>query len=67
MPSNRGIESEPLLRVEAVAKLLDVAPRTVYIRAQRGEIPGAVRIGRALRFNPRAIRLFVERGGDGTR
>jgi excisionase family DNA binding protein len=60
MAIDRGIE--PLVRAEAVARELAVAPRTVFVMAARGEIP-CVRIGRAVRFDPRAIRRFIERGG----
>jgi len=51
-----------LIRASELAKILAVAPRTVYLCAQRGEIP-CVRINRALRFDPVAIRRWIRDGG----
>jgi excisionase family DNA binding protein len=50
---------EPLLRPEAVARLLACSPKTVYAWAARGSIP-CVRLGRLVRFRPGDVRRFVE-------
>ncbi|MDP3971705.1 MAG: helix-turn-helix domain-containing protein [Candidatus Nanopelagicales bacterium] len=54
---------EPLLSVTAVAAVLDLPLSTVYGLARTGEIP-CVKIGRAVRFSPAAIRSWLaERSG----
>jgi len=64
MPSSRGIDAEPLLKAPAVARMLAVSTRTVYVMSERGDLP-SVKIGRAVRFDPAAIRRFVATGGNG--
>ena len=39
-----------LLTVNQVALLIQYVPMTIYRKAWRGEIPGAIRIGRSLHF-----------------
>lgn len=41
----------PMLTVDEVARLLRVDRKTVYEAVQRGELPGALRVGRVIRFN----------------
>lgn len=64
--SSEGYESgpvidrtEPLLRPEAVARLLACSPKTVYAWAASGSIP-SVRLGRLVRFRPTDVRRFVD-------
>ena len=45
----------PLLTVQDLALLLATSNSGVYSRVARGQIPGALRIGRSLRFDPRVI------------
>lgn len=52
-------EPKEILRVEEVAELLGVHPRTVYDYANAGEIPHR-RLGRRLLFSRRAILAWVE-------
>jgi excisionase family DNA binding protein len=40
------------LTVAEVAKLLNMSPRTIYHHVASGRIPGAVKIGSAVRFDP---------------
>ena len=51
---------ERILIGEAVA-ILGVAERTVRAMAQRGEIPGAGKIGRSWTFNIEKLRAYVGR------
>jgi excisionase family DNA binding protein len=50
---------EPLLRPEAVARLLACSPKTVYAWAASGLLP-SVRLGRLVRFRPAEVWRFVE-------
>lgn len=50
MPVHTGPEPSVLLHADEVAGLLRVTRKAVYSMAQRGEIPGVVRVGRRLRF-----------------
>jgi excisionase family DNA binding protein len=51
--------AEPLLRPEAVARLLACSPKTVYEWAAGGLLP-SVRLGRLVRFRAQDIRRFIE-------
>ena len=65
MPSvNRSIDAEPLWKAADVARALAISTRTVYVMSERGALP-SVKIGRAVRFDPAAIRRFVATGGNG--
>ena len=45
----------PLLTVQELALLLATSSSGVYSRVARGQLSGALRIGRSLRFDPRVI------------
>ena len=45
-------KAEHALTVAEVAKLLNISPRTIYHYVASGSIPGAVKIGSAVRFDP---------------
>ncbi len=49
----------PLLTVQDLALLLATSSSGVYSRVARGQIPGALRIGRTLRFDPRVIARWL--------
>ena len=49
----------PLMTVEELALLLRTSKGAVYARRARGCIPGAVRLGRTLRFDPRIIAQWI--------
>lgn len=52
-----------LLNAKHVAELLDMTVSAVYSAAERGEIPGLVRIGaRRIRFRSDAIAELIRRG-----
>jgi excisionase family DNA binding protein len=54
--------AEKLIRADAVAELLDVDRYRVYELAREGNLPH-VRLGRAVRFDPVAIREWIAQGG----
>ncbi|WP_373372119.1 helix-turn-helix domain-containing protein [Nannocystis bainbridge] len=47
------------MTVEELALLLNTSKGAVYARLSRGGIPGAVRLGRTLRFDPRIIAQWL--------
>ena len=49
----------PLLTVQDLALLLTTSSSGVYSRVARGQIPGALRIGRSIRFDPRVIAQWL--------
>jgi excisionase family DNA binding protein len=51
--------AEPLLKPEAVARLLACSPKTVYVWAASGLLP-SVRLGRLVRFRLADVRRFIE-------
>jgi excisionase family DNA binding protein len=58
--SNDAPELPPaLMTVEELAVLLHTSKAAVYARLARGGIPGCVRLGRTLRFDPRVIAQWL--------
>lgn len=51
-----------LLRVKEGARFLGLSPSYVYGLAEKGRIPGIVRIGNALRLDRRALERWVDEG-----
>lgn len=51
-----------LLRVQDVARILAVKEDRVYEMALAGQIP-VIRVRRLLRFDPEAIKAWIEAGG----
>lgn len=64
--ANSPSKSDPprLLTARAAAACLAIAERTLWSLANRGEIP-AVRIGRAVRYDPADLAAFVARQKTG--
>jgi len=63
---NEGVRSRngldlppPVLTVQDLAVLLATSSSAVYSRVARGQIPGAFRIGRSLRFDRRVIAQWL--------
>jgi excisionase family DNA binding protein len=56
--------SEKLMTPQAIAEITGFHARTVSEMGKRGEIPGAVLIGKHIRFKARSVHDFLERGGD---
>lgn len=54
-----GIEEESLWTAAEVARFLSMSPQWVYKHAELGALP-CVRLGSSLRFQPSAIRRYVE-------
>jgi excisionase family DNA binding protein len=65
-PAERDFSTDQLLpsvlTVDEVAALLRVNRKTVYELIGRGEIPGARRLGRALRFSRDAVLDWLRQG-----
>lgn len=53
-----------LLTAQEVAAYVGLPVLTVYYHARQGIIPGAVRIGRRVMFNPDELRRWVAAGGQ---
>jgi predicted DNA-binding transcriptional regulator AlpA len=66
-PSTTTPEGEPPLdkaiyTAEEVARLLGCSPKAVYARGSRGQLPGAFRVGRSLRFRGSELLPFILEG-----
>ena len=53
-------EREPLMTVDELAAYLNVSKRAVYAMVARDQVPGLVRVGRRMRFEPRTIRAWTK-------
>jgi excisionase family DNA binding protein len=61
-PKNSAID--PMLTVDAVAKLLAISRRTAERMRSSGKLPQPdLRIGRLPRWKPETIRAWIEKGG----
>ncbi|HET6437188.1 MAG TPA: helix-turn-helix domain-containing protein [Anaeromyxobacter sp.] len=49
-----------LLTVPQVARLLGTTPKAIYHRAERGQLPGVVRVGRRLRVRRDRLLQYIE-------
>jgi len=54
-----SIKTDRFYSVKTLAERLAVKPLTIYRMVAEGKIP-AVRIGRAIRFDPDAVAAFLE-------
>lgn len=57
-----GLAEPPILTAQELAAFLRVDRKTVYEAAARGDIPGAVRLGRVLRFSRAAVLAWARDG-----
>ena len=55
--------SEKLITPRAVADITGFHPRTIAEMGKRGDIPGAVIIGRHVRFDAQSVNDFLGRRG----
>lgn len=55
------------MTAEELAAQLDVDRKTVYAMAERGEIPGVIRLGRLLKFARPAVIAWLREGNGPTR
>jgi excisionase family DNA binding protein len=55
--------SEKLMQPKELAAITGFHPRTISDMGKRGEIPGAVLIGKHVRFDAKSVRDFLTRGG----
>ena len=51
-----------LLTVPQVARLLGMTSKAIYHRAERGQLPGVVRVGRSLRFRRADLLRSISEG-----
>ena len=56
------MESEKLLTADEVAAVLNVSRKSVYKWAEAGRLPFIRLGGRVVRFDPGAVRQFIESG-----
>ena len=66
-PSTINSNGEPPLdkaiyTAEEVARLLGCSPKAVYAKVSRGQLPGAFRLGRSLRFRGSELLPFILEG-----
>jgi excisionase family DNA binding protein len=66
-PSSTTTEGQPpldkaLYTAEEVARLLGCSPKAVYAKVSRGQLPGAFRVGRSLRFRGHELLPFILEG-----
>jgi len=66
-PGSTSPDSQPPLdkaiyTAEEVARLLGCSPKAVYAKDLRGQLPGAFRVGRSLRFRGSALLSFILEG-----
>ncbi len=54
-----------LMTVKEVAKLLRLSVNQVYLLKDKGEIPGDVMIGKAIRFNKDVIEAWIKTQAEG--
>lgn len=59
MSVDKATNLEPFWKVADVARFLAMSPQWVYKQAELGVLP-CVRLGAALRFEPAAIRRYVD-------
>jgi excisionase family DNA binding protein len=52
---------DQLLRVEDVARLLQVGRSKVYSMAAAGTLPGVVRVGGSVRVSAKALSIWIAR------
>jgi excisionase family DNA binding protein len=57
-PELAAVKLEPLMTVTETAKQLSISESYLRHLIQRKEIPGVVRIGRAVRFDPQVLRNY---------
>ena len=61
-------KTQHALTVAEVAKILNMSPRTIYHYVASGRIPGAVKIGSAVRFDPTELASWLRKKASvGTR
>lgn len=61
-PSPAWSPAQALLTVPQVAELLGMTPKAIYHRAERGQLPGVLHVGRSLRFRRSDLLRFIGEG-----
>ena len=55
----------PLMTADELAGWLHCSRRAVYDRVYRGQLPGAIRVGRRLYFRREVVLAFLREGTEG--
>ena len=58
-------QESPLMTAEQLAGWLHCSRRAVYDRVYRGQLPGAIRVGRRLYFRREIVLAFLREGTEG--
>jgi excisionase family DNA binding protein len=58
-PKPKRVRDPERINIERAGQILGLQPRTIQKMAQRGELPGAARIGRLWTFNEDKLRGYV--------
>lgn len=53
------LPARPLITADALAAMLSTTRGAIYARHARGGIPGGIRLGRSLRFDPDVIAAWL--------
>ena len=53
------LPARPLITADALATMLSTTRGAIYARHARGGIPGGIRLGRSLRFDPDIIAAWL--------
>lgn len=53
-----------LIRVSEAAERLSISRSRAYLMAQRGELPGQVRLGQSVRVSVKALEEWIDRQAD---
>jgi excisionase family DNA binding protein len=61
--NDRQVAVRKLVRAYDVGRLLGYSTATIKRWAREGKLPGAVFIGRHIRFDPNVVEAFVRAGG----
>jgi excisionase family DNA binding protein len=64
VPAQGGAGRPRLITAKTVAEQLAVPVPTIYQLAREGRIPGVVRVGRLVRFDPERVEAWIEAGGQ---
>jgi excisionase family DNA binding protein len=63
-PAEDLLETDRLLTILEVARILHVSRSLMYWLIARGDLP-TVRIGRAVRFRPEDVQAYIRQGAGG--
>ena len=62
--SVKATQTPKLLKAQEVAERLSLPKARVYTLAREGRIPGVLRLGSQIRFDPQALEAWIRNGGS---